>query len=243
MDKNKVNNIEILNNFHEKCTSLKIWYSLSNLSLLSYQTENKFTSNNPNVIEVMMDIDSYNKFFRENQKNIIDNLSRNDYFYSNPIYFEANCEVIIKINLLIQANIKKTEKFYSIKNLIRQNIGYYRSKGYFSSFKDFLLKLTFNFFDLFYSPLLWHEISSHIYEKNNFQGYFIVDSFRPNINQNWIPSITGQVIEVEWNNTTTYVLKEWEMYLTKKYSYDWKNNPNLSKEKDFSFIFDNYIKH
>lgn len=181
MDKNKVNNIEILNNFHEKCTSLKIWYSLSNLSLLSYQTENKFTSNNPNVIEVMMDIDSYNKFFRENQKNIIDNLSRNDYFYSNPIYFEANCEVIIKINLLIQANIKKTEKFYSIKNLIRQNIGYYRSKGYFSSFKDFLLKLTFNFFDLFYSPLLWHEISSHIYEKNNFQGYFIVDSDRKSV--------------------------------------------------------------
>ncbi|MBD5423212.1 MAG: hypothetical protein HDR43_01825 [Mycoplasma sp.] len=235
------NNYNILRSFNEKCEKLNIWYSLSNSSLLNYKTNNDFLGNNE-IIEIMMPVEDYNKFLHHNYENIIDNLTKNNYFYTNPFYFENDSSIIIKINLLIKSSIKKTEKCYSIKNLIRQKISYFRSKKSISNFFEFIKKSWYEFWNIFYSPLTWHEISSNIYDED-FNGYFLVDSFSQNINRNWIPSLTKRTEKVEWNGINTYILKEWDIYLCKKYGNDWRTNPILKRDIDFKFIYSDFIMH
>ncbi len=241
MDNTNKNNEKILTIFHKKCEELGLWYSLSNLSLLKMHTNIKLDDDN--VVEVMMKVEDYNQFLKANYDNLIDNLTRNDYYYTSPFFFVKELSSIIKINLIISANIKKTEKIYTWNNLLRQKIGYYKSLKGTKNFIVFLKKLWFNFCNLFYSYLTWCEISSHIYNNENFQGYFLIDSFRPNINLNWIPSLTMNRISIQYGNITTFYLEEWEILLIKRYGIDWKENPILEKKINFNFILDDFIKH
>ena len=241
MNNTNENNEKILAIFHNKCEELGLWYSLSNLSLL--KTKSDAVKNDNNIVEVMMKIEDYNQFLKVNHDHLIDNLTRNDYYYTSPFFFIKDLSSIIKINLIIRANVKKTEKIYTRKNLLRQKIGYYKSIKKAKNFISFWNKLWFGFFNLFYSYLTWYEISSNIYDNENFQGYFVVDSFQLNVNLNWIPSLTMKRIPVQYGNITTYLPEEWEVLLIKRYGADWKENPILERKMKFNFIFDDFIKH
>lgn len=241
MNNTNENNEKILTIFHNKCEELGLWYSLSNLSLL--KTKSDAIKNDNNIVEIMMKIEDYNQFLKVHYNNLIDNLTRNDYYYTSPFFFTEDLSSIIKINLLIRANVKKTEKFYTRKNLLRQKIGYYKSIKKANNFISFCNKLWFSFCNLFYSYLTWYEISSNIYDNENFQGYFIVDSFQLNVNLNWIPSLTMKRIAIQYGNITTYIPEEWEILLIKRYGADWKEGPVLERKIKFNFIFDDFIKH
>lgn len=232
-------NEKILAIFHQKCEELKLWYSLINLSLLKTKTD--IILNNTNVIEVMMTIEDYNKFVKVNFDNLIDNLTRNDYYYTSPFFVVNNLNSIIKINLIIKANIKKTEKIYTHKNLLRQKISYYKSIKKTKNFISFWNKLWFKFCNLFYSPLTWYEVSSNIYDNENYQGYFMVDSFQSNINLNWIPSLTMKRVSIDYGNIKTFLPEEWEILLIKRYGIDWKDDPILERPIHFNFILEEFV--
>lgn len=236
----KQNNLSILNSFNEKCNKNNIWYSLSGLSLLDYQSKKNYSQKN--IIEIFMTVDSYKKLLFFFHDNIIDSITKNNYFFTNPFYFEKELNEVIKINLLIKANIKKTEKYYSIKNLIRQKIGFYKSsnkelKGFLNSIK----RTFYSFLNLFWSPLTWQEVCSNIYD-DEYRGYFIIDSFSDNINKNWIPSITMEREQINWNDSYTYIFKEWNVFLNKRYGFDWQKKPIISNKK-FDYFWINKIKH
>ena len=220
--------IDILQNFENKCNEIKVWYSLSGTSLLEAKSEREY---NQNVIEVMMLAEHYNRFVSAFSTNIIDSLTSDSYFYSLPFYFEPGNNIVIKINLLVKASIKKAEKTYSLINLIRQRVGYYKSIKSASSFKQSFWKSFYSVVGLFISPLTWQEISSSMFvEEQN--GYFLIDSFKPNINKNWIPSLTFKRNDAIWKNQKTKVLKEWELVLIKRYGRDWAKSPELEKNPE-----------
>lgn len=227
----------ILDSFDEKCKELDIWYSLGGMDLLSLKSENN-VEKSENVIEIMMLVEHYNKLVNAFPLNIIDTLTMSNYFYLCPFYFDKKSSKIIKINLLARASIKKAENFYSIKNIIRQKIGYYKSIEKPKNNKDLSKKLFYKFLGIMMSPLTWQEVSSSIFiEKQN--GFFVIDDFRPNINQNWIPSITFKRSDVEYLGQKTKILKEWELFLTKKYGKEWKTTPIITnKNMNFDFIYD-----
>lgn len=227
----------ILDSFDEKCRELDIWYSLGGMDLLKLKSEN-IIEKNENIIEIMMFVEHYNKFVNAFPLNIIDTLTMSNYFYLCPFYFDGKSDKVIKINLLARASVEKTENFYSIKNILRQKIGYYKSVKKIKNRKELFKKVLYKFLGLMLSPLTWQEVSSSIFiEKQN--GFFVIDDFRPNINQNWIPSITFKRSEVEYLGQKTKILKEWELLLTKKYGKEWKTTPIFSnKNIDFDFIYD-----
>ena len=113
-----------------------------------------------------------------------------------------------------------------IKKLKKKNIPYYQNVEYLNFGQ---MKLNF--------------LNTKIYDNENFQGYFVVDSFQLNVNLNWIPSLTMKRIPVQYGNITTYLPEEWEVLLIKRYGADWKENPILERKMKFNFIFDDYIKH
>ena len=219
--------LSILDSFHEKCESNGLWYSLSGISLLNSKSKKKYSQNN--LIEVMMPLEDYYKFNNLYKNNIYDSLIDNNYFFMCPFYFEEDNEVKIKINILIPADTKKTEKFYTRKNYLRQQIGYYKSLKNFPNFSFKFKRIFYKTLGLFMSPLTWQEISSNIFSEK-YNGYFIVNSFKPNINENWLPSLTIKREEIKWFETKTKILKEWNVFLIKKYGFDWENKPDFVKE-------------
>ncbi len=235
-------NYEILHIFHKKCKELNLWYTLANKSLLQFKTS-AIKFNNPKIIEIMMTIEDYSKFLKNNYDNLIDNLTLNNYYYTSPFFFQPNMDSIIKINLLIKANIKETESIYSRINLIKQKIGYYKSIKNIKTIGLFFKKNWYKFLNIFWGYLTWYEISSNIYDNENFHGYFVVDSFKPNINLNWIPSLTMKREKIVYENIPSYIPQEWDLILSKKYGIDWQNNPIVEKSINFDFIFDEFIKH
>lgn len=224
--------ITILKSFDQKCRKNKIWYSLSNLTLLSAKTNKTYGSSK--IVEVMMDSESYNKFSNLYNKNILDSTTRSDFYFSNPFYFENDFNCLIKINLIIKGNIKKTEKFYSIKNWQRQGIGFFKTiKNKKLNWKHIIQKAYFKFLNLFWSPLLHTEIDSKIYDEK-YNGFFVINSFSKDINKNWIPTLTMKLDEIEWHGINFLIVEENELILSKQYGLDWKTIPqNTQKEEKY----------
>ena len=222
--------MSILKSFDQKCRKNKIWYSLSNLTLLSAKTNKTYGC--PKIVEVMMDSKSYNKFFKLYNENILDSRTRSEFYFSNPFYFENNFEYLIKINLIIKGSIEKTEKFYSIKNWQRQEIGFFKTaKNKKLNWKHKIQKIYFKFLNLFWSPLLHTEIESKIYDEK-YNGFFIVNSFSKDINKNWIPTLTMELEEITWNEEKLLIIKESDLILNKQYGFDWQTIPEDTKKEE-----------
>lgn len=86
----------------------------------------------------------------------------------------------------------------------------------------------------FYSNLTWYEIYSNIFDKK-YNGYFIVDDFRLNINQNWIPSITKKTIELNFLGLKCMVFSEYNVFLNRRYGIGWKEGKIKKLPKALSF--------
>ncbi len=233
-------NIEALKYFANICDKYDIWYTVIGNTLLNIKSEKKFTSNN--IIEVGMSIDSFRKLINYASSFILDSSVRNDFFYSNPFFVDKEQNHYVKIIIFTESKIEKIQKFYSIKNLLRQKIGLYKTNyKYVKGFNNYFKKTFFSFLNLFWSPLIWQEICSNVYDEK-FNGYFLIDSFKPNINKNWLPSISFDREEVVIDkNVKIYIFKEWETFLSKRYGLDWKTNPILEKETNYIWL--NNIKH
>lgn len=218
-------NIEILKNFHNKCEENKIWYSLCGFSLLDCKLNKNEIMDN--TIEIFMTEDSYKIFKNMFNENIFDSSINNSYFYLCPIYFEKNSNIVIKINLLVKAGIKKTEKYYSIRNMWREKIGFYKSiKGK----TNFFTICWYKFLNIFCSPLIWQEVASKIYDEKN-GGFFLIDSFIPNINENWIQSISFNVEKCKWLDVEVNVFEEYDNYLKKRFSINWEKEAFNKKKR------------
>lgn len=221
----------ILNSFLNKCYENQIWFSLAGKTLLSAIT-NKNYYKSDHYLEVFMTFESFDQLKNKYNENIIDSTNTLDYFYLNPIYVEKDINKLIKINILIPASIKKTEKFYSLKNSKRQKIGYWKYRNYD---RGFLKKFWYNkIMSKFLSPLLWEEIYANIYS-DKFEGYFVVDEFQSNINNHWIPSITFKMQNVNFLSINCPILKESKLYLQKKFGLNWQNFAE-NKPNKFNFL-------
>ncbi len=228
--------MKILQEFHKTCEENNIWYSISGQTLLKIKNNDFDQQKNSNFFEVMMDVESYKKLFEIKNKNIIDTHSRSDYFFTNPFYFIEGSNEVIKINIIVEANVRKTERIYSLKNLLRQRVGYYKSlKIINANFEnnDWFKKNLYRFISLFLSPISWQEICLKIYDKK-FNGYFHIDSLKPNVNKNWIPSLTKQRKKINWNGVDLFIVDEWESLLIKWFGNDWNANPEIDN-KGFNF--------
>lgn len=212
----------LLKSFVDKCKKEKIWYSLSNNSLLNAKSNKHFAGSN--VVEIMMTTNSFKKLMKFYLSNIIDPSTKSDFYFTSPFYIEKGINAAIKINILIEANVKKAEKFYSYKNLLRQQIGFYKTK----TSSNQLRKVFFKFMGYFFSPLTWQEISSNIYD-DKYEGFFLVDNFSFNINKNWIHALNKKRETIKWLDIDVDIIKESEVFLIKKYGFEWKTNPKIPK--------------
>lgn len=237
-NKNKIstNNIEILIFFDNLCQKNKIWYSLSNTTLLESQIGKAIQENE--IINVMMTVKSYKKLLKIANDNIVDSSKSSDYFLLNPFFISKEINGIIKINILVKSSIKKAEKNYTIKNLIRQKVGYYKNLKGNINFKNKIKKIFYKVIGLFFSPLTWIEVCSKIYDEN-YEGYFLIESFKPNINQNWLHSLTMETKRIKWNNVETQIIIESDIYLKKNYGLNWKKKNIVEKSIDFSYLTKN----
>ncbi len=226
------NLVNILKSFLLKCKEHKIWYSVGGESLLNLK--NNELKTDQKYIEIFMLNDDFDRFQNLFPNNILSSHISSDYLFTSPIYFENKEESFIKISLLVRASIKKTEKFYTLKNITRQKISFYESFQNASSFLDKTKKKYYKFLTLFYSPLSYEEIISNVYDKENYQGFFIIDSLKPNINKNWIPALSFKLTKENWNNLELNIMNEWEVFLIKRYGNDWNKNPVEYKKLDIT---------
>lgn len=240
MENNLLNNNlqhqNILKSFTKKCLDEKIWFALAGKTLLSSLTNEKYHLND-DYLEVFMTFESFELFRQKFPENIIDSTNVFNYQYLNPFYIEPSENILIKINIIVPASIKKSEKFFSLKNKKRQWIGYWvfnkHSKKFFS-------KVYYKFLSLFYTPLLWQEVYSNIY-KEKYEGFFVIDNFDLNINTNWIPSITFDMKSINFLEIECPIIKESELYLIKRFGFDWNSDFKLKeKTKSFNWIIKQY---
>lgn len=229
----EINNYhQILLSFSNKCKENSIWYSLGGKSLLSAMTSINYF-NQDDYLEVFMSLDSFKKLQALFPKNVVDSNSKNRYYFLTPFFVEPNCPIVIKINILVPAGIKKSEKFYTIKNLIRQQIGFWSS---YNEEKYWFKKLMYKFLSLFFSNLTWYEVYATMYDEK-YNGYFVVDSFAKNINQHWIPSVTFRTKNISFVNIECPIIEESEIYLNKRFGFKWKDEFNANdKSLDFNWV-------
>lgn len=234
MNSNQNDKNLIIKEFDKKCKENNIWYSLVNISLLEAMSNTILTNNN--FVEVMMSIESFSKMKKKFEKNILDISINSDFCFFIPIYFDPKFKSIIKISILVPANINKTQKVYSIKNLIRQKISFFNFLKFNNlNFEMKLKKIFYKFLNLFLSPINWIEIYSNIYDEN-YDGYFLIDSFNKNINKKWLHTLTKNLLNVNWISNDVLVIEENDIFLKKNYGLNWNKTPKLYKDYNYELI-------
>lgn len=230
----------ILFSFVKKCKENNIWFSLSNKTLLSSLTEINYF-NQDDYLEVFMLLNDFEKLKTLFPNNIIDPKDKDNFYALNPFFVDEISNVVIKINILVPASIKKTEKFYSFRNKRRQQIGYWAS---FKSKSYWYKKIYYSLWRMIDSNLSWFEIYTNIYNEK-YNGYFIVDNFSLNINQNWIPSLTKEVENINFLDIECPILKEYEVFLNRRYGLMWKEKISKKNQTkiEYKWIKETYFKN
>lgn len=222
----------ILESFDSKCKQNDIWYSLGEKTLLSVITENDYYSHD-NFLEVLMTNEGFEKLKFHYKENLLDNSLNSLYLHLNPIYFEIGNKVTIKIFIIVPASIKKTEKIYSLFNQIRCYVSYNVSIPEIKKIKKIWVKKI----SLLFQPITWQEIYAKIY-KEKYQGYFVIGNFNSNINANWIPSLTFKMENKNFLNVDVPIIREYELYLHKKFGSNWMNFIDKKRKKNSNWIND-----
>ena len=213
-----------LNSFNEKCKENQLWFSLANKSLLSALTQNNYFETD-DFIEVFMTEKSFIELQSKYKDFVISPNNNVNFWYTNPFFIEPSSPIVIKIIIIVPADIKKTQKFYNLKNAQRQLIGYHLSN---ETNKNFWFKTFYSFLANIWSALVWEEIYANIYTEK-YQGFFTIDDLFLYVNQNWIPNLTFRMKEVDFLSLTCPIIDEAEIFLTKRYGWDW------DKKKEFKF--------
>ena len=226
--------VQILESFDSKCRKHNIWYSLAGKLVLSLEKNNKLYLEE-NILEVFMSANSFNQFKSFFAQNVVDSTTQNNYFFSNPIYWEQDVSVMIKINIIVPAKAEKAERFYSLRNLRRQINGYWLSQGNQKAFKNKFLATYALLTSFIWPPLTWKEIYSNINDEKKYNGYFIIEDMRGNINTHWIPALSFDLSEIEFAGRSFFVIKEYKTYLQKKFML--KNGKEIKPYKNLNFTW------
>ncbi|TPI01917.1 hypothetical protein [Mycoplasma struthionis] len=144
-------NKEILKEFVSICEENDLWYSMDNLSLLSF-FNGYILDENIEHFEVMMQYKDYEKLKYLYPQRVLDSMSHSEYFSPQNLFISANKKeynlennVFIKINLLIPSNQKNILNYLKFKNRKRafmsHYLHYYDLKNFSNKFKSFLAKI------------------------------------------------------------------------------------------------------
>ena len=218
-----------LESFIQKCKEKQIWFSLINKSLLSAMSQIDYFLED-DYLEVLMTYQSFEKLQSHYKDFVVSPNNNINFWYSNPFFVEPKSQIVIKINIVVPANIKKAQRFYNPKNRLRQKIGYWNSN---EQTNRIVTRKFFNFLGRICSALVWEEVYTKIYH-DRYQGFFIIDDFRLNINQNWLANLTFRMENVEFLGLTCPIIEEAKTFLVKHYGWNWNEKMEL-KTKTISF--------
>lgn len=223
-----------LNSFVSKCSENQIWFSLANKTLLSALTNVDYFDHD-DYLEVFMTFAALQTLQEKYNEFLVSPNNNSHYAYSAVFFVEPQSPIVIKIILVVPAGIKKTEQFYKRKNRRRQAIGYWSSNQWT---KNFWKHLYYQLWSIFQAALVWEEVYAKIYAEK-YQGFFIIDDLRLNINQNWIPNLTFKTKKIPFFKIECPVIEEAEVFLTKRYGWNWQEQVEF-KEKPIAF---NWVKN
>ena len=221
-----------LRSFRQKCYDNQIWFSLANKALLSALTRQNYFQSDDHL-EVFMTLEGFTTLQSRHYEHIVAPSTNANFWYSSPFYIDPYSPIVIKINIIVPANIKKTERFYSRKNQMRQTIGYWNSNEWS---KSWLKRWYYNLWGFWWAALVWEEAYTSIYSEK-FQGFFIIDNFGLNVNQNWIPNLTFQTRNIEFLQLECPIIQEAETFLIKRYGWKWQDKLFLKgKSLPFNWV-------
>lgn len=220
--------------FNNICQENKIWFSLSNKTLLSAIKKKEFYLES-DYLEVMMTKDSFTQLIAVAKEYIKDCSLETSYLYLNPFFRDGNISKFIKINIVTKALSQKAEKIFNFKNRQRVSAGRALSGIKKTSFKRFFYKAT----SFVFTPLTWQEVCAKIVDEK-YNGYYEIYELENDINKHWLPSLTFEMDKISFLDVEGVpVIKEFDLYLNKKFGFKWQDENwvlKTKKHKDFSFV-------
>ena len=66
-------------------------------------------------LEVLMTYQSFEKLQNHYKDFVVSPNNNINFWYSNPFFVELKSQIVIKINIVVLANIKKVQRFYNPK--------------------------------------------------------------------------------------------------------------------------------
>lgn len=215
----KANYSKILTFFVSICSENNLWYSLANNTLLSAKTNIDYYEN-IGILEIFVTEETYSVLRNKYKENVIDFTCSDSFYLLTPFFYMKENNKFIKIIIIVPTNVKKIEKFLSVKNKIRYNYSNFLT---FKNGYNFFSKIVFGvfrIFPLFFLPLDYKETYDLLYD-HDYRGFFAMNSANELSIKNWFPNLTFKTKNISFLNNEVKIIKECDEFLLARYGQNW----------------------
>ncbi|CAM9131635.1 LicD family protein [Mycoplasma todarodis] len=230
--------INHLKTFINICEDNDIWYAAASTTLQGAVAMKGMIPWNEKI-EIMMTIESYRKLKDSAEEYLIDGSMDSSYPSINPKFIPKGLkffETSIFIDILIIAptttkKVKKWSKFSHKNNFLMKKL---HSKYTPYNAKEKMLKF-FSFpFKNLYKQLTFKTAYNNLYAKKN-EGFYLIHKPSCKAFQHWIPHLTLNVEQAEYEGIQINIPAEYKTALEVKYG---KNYKKLTKQKPIAEYID-----